>query len=337
MGFNDSDAVPTVRRLIEGYQISQAIHASVMLGIADLLAAGSRTNDELAAATGTHAPTLYRLLRALASVEVLRELDDRRFELTTLGECLRTDVPHSLASWAAFVGRPYYWQAWTGLLHSVHTGENAFRHINGMDVWTYRSNYPEENAIFNRAMIALSRRSFADLLATYDFGRFHTLVDVGGGNGALLAAILGAHPMLQAILFDQPHVVAAAPALLAEAGVAERCQVVAGDFFVAVPRGADAYVLRVIIHDWEDEEAIRILRTVRAAIRTDGLLLLIEHVIGPPNEGREAKFSDLNMLVSPGGRERTQEEFATLLAAADFNLVRVVDAGAYAVIEATPV
>lgn len=337
MGFNDSDPTHAVRRLIEGYQISQAIHAAALLGIADLLADGSRANEELAAATGTHAPTLYRLLRALASVEVLRELDDRRFELTALGECLRSDVPNSLASWAAFVGRPYYWQAWAGLLHSVHTGENAFRHINGMDVWTYRSNHPEENAIFNRAMIALSRRSFAELLATYDFGRFQTLVDVGGGNGALLAAILAAHPTVQAILFDQPHVVPAAPALLAQAGVAGRCQVVAGDFFTEVPSGADAYVLRVIIHDWEDEESISILRTVRSAIRADGLLLLIEQVIGPPNEGREAKFSDLNMLVSPGGRERTQEEFVALLAAANFRLVRVVEAGAYAVIEAVPV
>lgn len=326
-----------MRRLVEGYQISQTIHVAAMLGIADLLADGSRTNADLAAATGTHAPTLYRLLRALATVDVLRELDEQRFELTALGVCLRTDVPDSLASWAAFIGRPYYWEAWAGLLHSVYTGENAFRHIHGTDVWTYRASHPEESAIFGRAMIALSRRSFADLLTAYDFGRFHTLVDVGGGNGALLATILAAYPTLQGILFDQPHVVTAAPTLLTQAGVADRCQVQAGDFFVTVPPGADAYVLRVVIHDWEDEESIRILAVVRSAIRAGGTLLLIEHVIAPPNEGREAKFSDLNMLVSPGGRERTPEEFAALLSAAHFQLSRVVNAGAYAVVEAVPV
>ncbi len=336
MTHNNPDPATTIRRLVEGYQVSQAIHIAATLGIADLLAGASRTSDELAAATDTHPPTLYRLLRALASVDVLREFDGRRFELTPLGQRLRSDVPDSIAGWAAFIGRPYYWQAWAGLLHSVRTGENAFRHVHGTDVWAYRSTRPDESAIFDRAMTSLSRRSNAALLAAYDFGRFRTIVDVGGGNGALLADVLAAHPDLQGVLFDQPHVVSGAPALLERAGVADRCRVVGGSFFESVPDGAEAYVLRAVIHDWDDDECIRILRVVSRAIRADGTLLLVERVIAPPNEGRDAKFSDLNMLVGPGGRERTREEFAALLEASGFRLARVVSAGAYSVVEAAP-
>lgn len=336
MTHHDPDPATAIRRLVEGYQVSQAIHVAATLGIADLLADASRTSDELAEFTGTHPPTLYRLLRALASADVLRELDGRRFELTPLGERLRSDVPDSIAGWAAFIGRPYYWQAWAGLLHSVRTGENAFRHVHDTDVWTYRSSRPDESVIFDRAMTSLSRRSNTALLAAYDFGRFRTIVDVGGGNGALLAAIVAAHPDLEGVLFDQPHVVAGARALLERAGVADRCRVVGGSFFESVPSGADAYVLRAVIHDWEDEGSIRILGLVRRAVAGDGTLLLVERIIAPPNEGRDAKFSDLNMLVAAGGRERTREEFAALLDASHFRLARVVGTGVYSVIEAIP-
>jgi len=334
---SDQDLATRIKELVEGYQVSQAIHVAVTLGIADLLAGTSRRSDELAEVTKTHPPTLYRLLRALASLEILRELEDRRFELTPLGELLRSDVPNSIAGWAAFIGRPYYWQAWTGLLHAVQTGENAFRFIHNSDPWTYRSSRPEESEIFDRAMTALSRRSTAALLAAYDFSRFHRIMDVGGGNGALLAAILVKHPYLEGILFDQPHVVVNAPALLERAGVADRCRIVDGSFFEAVPGGADGYLLRSVIHDWEDEEAIKILEVIRRAIPADGTLLLIERVIAPPNQGRDAKLSDLNMLVGPGGRERTREEFALLLSGAHFQLNHLVIAGFFSVLEASPV
>lgn len=330
----DPDLATKIRRMAEGYQVSQAIHVAATLGIADLLTEKSRTIDELAAATGTHAPTLYRLLRALASVEILHELDDRRFELTPLGEKLRSDVPDSIAGWAAFIGRPYHWQAWAGLLHSVRTGENAFRQVHGTDVWTYRSTRPDESAIFDGAMTSNSRRSNQALLAAYEFGRFRTIVDVGGGNGALLAAVLDAYPEAQGVLFDQPHVVSGAASLLDRAGVANRCRIVGGSFFDSVPHGADAYVLRAIIHDWGDDSAIRILGVVRHALAKDGRVLIIERVIAPPNEGRDAKFSDLNMLVNPGGRERTREEFAALLGSSGLRLERVLDAGVFSVIEA---
>lgn len=331
---SDSNPSVTIRRLIEGYQVSQAIHVAATLGIADLLADGGRTVDALASTTGTHAPTLYRLLRALASVEILQEGDERSFTLAPLGQHLRSDVVGSMAGWAAFIGRPSYWQAWTGLLHSVRTGENAFQHIHGTDVWSHRASHPEEGAIFDRAMTSLSGRASTALLAAYDFGGFRNVVDVGGGTGTLLAAILSAHPALDGILFDQPHVVAAAGLVLERAGIAGRCQLVGGSFFDAVPEGADAYVLRAVIHDWEDDDAVRILAKVRNALVKKSRVLIVERLIAPPNEGRDTKFSDLNMLVGPGGRERTREEFVTLIEASGLRLGAVIDAGGFFVIEA---
>jgi hypothetical protein len=306
-----------LRRLGIGFQISQAIHVAARLGIADLLAGGARTSDELAEETGTHADSLYRLLRALATVGVLHEEPGRRFALTPLGEPLRSDAEGSLAGWARFMGRPYFWEAWTALEHSVRTGENAFRAVHGTDVWSYRSEHPEESALFDGAMAALTGAANRAVLAAYDFARFGTLADIGGGNGTLLAAILSANPGMRGILFDQPHVVAGATDVLAP--VADRCTVVSGSFFESVPAGADAYLLKWIIHDWEDPEATAILRTCRAAL-DGGTILVIERVVGPPNEDPATAFGDLNMLVAPGGRERTLDEFERLFADAGLAL-----------------
>jgi hypothetical protein len=309
-----------LRRLVNGYQVTQAIHVAVTLGIPDLLADGARGSDELAAATESHAPTLYRLLRALASVGVLHEHDERRFTLTPLGQGFRSDAEPSLAAWTRFVGRPYHWGAWGHLLHGVRTGENPFQHLHGESIWEYRATRPEESVIFDDAMTALTRLSNEALVEAYDFGRFGVVVDVGGGHGALLAAILDANPRVRGVLFDQPHVVAGAE-------VGERCDVVAGSFFDAVPEGGDAYMLKSIIHDWEDAEAVAILRVCRRAMRPGSALLVIERELGDPNELPQAKFSDLNMLVAPGGRERSEEEYAALFAAAGFELVDVMPAG----------
>lgn len=333
------DVKPSValKRLVDGYQISQAIHVAATLGIADLLSDGSRTSDELAAETATHPRTLYRLLRALASVGVFEERQGRHFALTPLSDCLRSDAAEPVGGIAALIGRPYYWQAWADLLHSVTTGENAFRHLHGMDIWEYRADHPAESAIFNGAMTAQSRRATEAILAAYDFGRFRRVVDVGGGRGALLAAILTKHPEMRGVLFDQPHVVANAEQLLRDAGIAERCEVVGGDFFAALPEGADAYILRSILHDWEDAQATAILGTCRRSIGAAGRLLVIEWAVAPPNEGRDGKFSDLNMLVMPGGQERTREEYAALFAAAGFRLTEVFPTAAgHAVIEGVP-
>jgi hypothetical protein len=314
----------TLRRLINGYQVTQAIHVAATLGIADLLRDGPLSSDELAAATSTHARSLHRVLRALASVGVLHEGEDGHFALTEIGAGLRSDAAEPLGGWAAYVGRPAHFRAWGALLDAVRTGENAFASVHGSDVWEYRSRHPDEGAAFDRAMTHTSRRANGALLEAYDFGRFDRVVDVGGGHGALLAAVLAAHPRMRGVLFDQPHVVADAAPVLEAAGVADRCEVVAGSFFDAVPPGGDAYLLKAIVHDWEDDEALRILRNVRAAIADGGAVLVVERELGAPNANPDAKLSDLNMMVGPGGRERTRDELAALFEDAGFALQRVV-------------
>jgi O-methyltransferase domain/Dimerisation domain len=310
-----------LKRLVDGHQVAQAIHVAATLGIADLLRDGPRSSADLAADADAHPDALHRLLRALASAEVLHEGADGRFALTALGDCLRSDAPEPVGGWAAYIGRPYAWQAWGALLHAVRTGENAMRHLTGHSAWEYRAQHPEESAIFDRAMTDLSRRAHRAALEACDFSRFSTVVDVGGGQGALLAAILAAHPAVRGVLFDLPRVVEGAAAVLAAAGVADRCTVTGGDFFEGVAEGGDAYLMRAVLHDWEDPEVVAILHSCRRAIADDGTLLVLERELGPPNENRAAKFSDLNMLVLPGGRERTLTEFAALYERAGFELV----------------
>jgi hypothetical protein len=320
---------PDLWELANSYRVSQALHVAAELGVADELKEGERTSDELAAAVDAHPDTLYRLLRALASVGVLHESDGKRFSLTEAGYDLRSDSPRTIAGWASFIGSSYHWHAWGNLMHSVRTGENAFQHVYGTDVWTYRAEHPEASPPFDRAMTELTRRANEAIVAAYDFGPFETLVDVGGGRGALLRAILDANPRLTGILFDQPHVVA-------DLELPERASVVGGSFFEEVPQGADAYVLKWIIHDWEDPEARAILETCRRAMPAGGKVLVVERVLGAPNESADAKFSDLNMLVMPGGRERTKDEFASLFASAGLRLEDVFPAGSLAVLEALP-
>jgi O-methyltransferase/methyltransferase family protein len=306
---------PTVamRRLANGYQVTQAIYVAATLGIADLLRDGPRDSEALAAQTATHAPSLHRVLRALASVGVLHEADDGRFALTAIGDCLRSDAPEPVGGWAAYVGSPAHWQAWGNLLPGVRTGENAFRSVHGTDVWDYRAEHPDESANFDAAMTAIMLRANRHVLEAYDFARFARVVDVGGGRGAFLGALLDANPGMRGVLFDQPHVVA-------DVDLGERCEVVAGSFFEEVPEGADAYLLKAVLHDWEDADAERILGRCRAAIPDHGVLVIVERDLGAANENADAKLSDLNMMIGPGGRERTREEFATLLAAGGFAL-----------------
>jgi hypothetical protein len=327
----------TMLRMTNAFQVSQAIHVAATLGIADLLEDESRSMDDLAEATGTHAPTLYRLLRALASVGVFAETPDGRFGLTPLAEYLRTDAPGSLRAWAMQVGQPYFWASWGHLLHSVRTGESAFPELHGTTAWEYRAAHPEEDAIFNAAMTSLSAGVVEAVVQSYDFSGISVLADVGGGEGGLLAAILAANPGLRGVLFDQSHVVATAGALLERAGVADRCEVIGGSFFEAVPAGADAYLLKSIVHDWDDNVVIEILRTCRKAIAGTGRLLVVEPIIRPGNEPDSAKFSDLNMLVMLGGRERTADDFGRLYAEAGFRLTEIIPTGSpFNILEGTP-
>jgi hypothetical protein len=322
--------------LINGFQITQAIRVASTLRVADHLKDGARSIGELATLTKSHPDSLYRLLRALAAVGVFREEEGRKFRLTPMGDCLRTDSATPFGAWAEVVGSPYFWQTWGHLLHSVQTGENAFQDLNGKDVWQFRAEHPEYGAMFDRAMTQLSRGSAEAVIRAYDFSPFRHIVDVGGGQGVMLAAILRAHPHARGTLFDQPDVVARAKAVLTERGVIDRCNIVGGSFFDTVPEGGDAYLMRVVIHDWEDDEAVAILKVCRRAMAETARLLLIERLIAPPNEMPAAKFSDLNMLVSPGGRERTRDEVSDLFAKSGFELTHVAPAGIYNVIEAGP-
>jgi O-methyltransferase domain/Dimerisation domain len=325
---NPQQAAAELHRLINGFQISQAIHVAAVLGVADHLASGPRPSDEIAAAVGANPPALYRLLRALAAVGVFREHEDRRFSLTAMGECLRSDAEEPVMPFATFIGQAYQWQTWGHLLHSVKTGENAFRALHGTSSWVYRQQHPEQNLIFNAAMTGNSRRVDRAIIAAYDFSRFERIADIGGGQGALLAAILAANPAARGVLFDLPHVVATAAPVLAAAGVDHRCEVVGGNMLESVPAGCAAYLMKFILHDWNDADGTRILQTCRGAMRSDARLLVIDRFVGPPNEDPAVKLSDLNMLVGPGGQERTREEFAALFRASGFRLAEVVPTSA---------
>ena len=316
-------------QLIWAFRASQALHVTATLGIADLLAAGPRTADDLARATGTHPRALYRLLRAVASVGVLTEGPAGEgtgglFALTDLGQFLRTDHPRSVHGLAAFAASPTLWGTWQHLRHSVATGEPAFRHLHGVDIWTYREQHPDEGAAFDAAMTSLSLQQRDAVVAGYDFSGARTVVDVAGGHGALLAAILAANPQARGVLFDQPHVVAGAAPLLRAAGVAGRCGVVGGSMFEAVPEGGDVYLLKLIVHDWDDAQATAILRTCRRAMAPAARLVVVEAVLAAGDAPDPGKFRDLHMLVVPGGQERTAAEFAALYEAAGLRLTRVL-------------
>jgi hypothetical protein len=311
-------------RMITAYRISQAIHAAAKLGVADRLKDGSKPSDELAAEMGVHAPSLYRLLRALASVGLFEEDDRGRFRLTPLGAYLRSDVPDSARAFAIALNEPWFRRAWEDLPHAIETGERAFDRVHGMGFWDYLARHPEAGAVFDAAMSDDSGIRAHAVIAAYDFVGVRTVVDVGGGQGRLLAAVLGAHRHLRGVLFDRPDVIAGAHDVLGQAGVSDRCEVVAGDFFDSVPGGADAYILSRIVHDWDDESAIAILRRCRHAMALGKKVLLIEQVIAPGNDPDPAKFTDLNMLLLFAGRERTAAEFRSLLQAAGFTMGRVV-------------
>jgi len=308
--------------MITGYYAAQAIHAAAKLGIADQLRDGRKSSAELAQATGSHAPSLYRLLRALASVGLFDEDEQGRFALTPLGANLRTDVPDSAHPLAIVLNEPWYHRAWEDLLYSVKTGERAFDHVHRMGFWEHMSRYPEDGALFDAAMTGGALARANALLAACDWSGVGTLVDVGGGQGQLLAVVLSAHPEMRGVLIDRQDAVAAAPEVLAKAGVADRCEVVAGDLAESVPSGGDAYVLSLVLHGMDDARAGTVLRNCRQAMRAGGKVLVVEHVVLDGNSADPAKFGDLNMLVMVGGHERTAAEFDTLLQAAGLRLER---------------
>jgi O-methyltransferase domain/Dimerisation domain len=319
-----------------GYRISQAISVAASLGIADALAAEARTADGLAGELGCDAVALYRLMRLLAATDVLHEDGERRFSLTPMGQLLRSDVPGSMREPAILQGRPEVLAAYGNLEHAIRTGENAFEAQFGQTIWQWRSDRPAEASQFNRTMAAWSTMVGPVLATAFDFGSAGTVADVGGGSGSLLAGVLSRQPSLRGIVFDQPAVVEEAEPVLERAGVRDRADVVGGDFFVDVPQ-ADVYVMKSILHDWGDEDSRRILRTIRTRATPNARLLVVERVLGGPNEDLQGKLSDIHMLVMPGGLERTLEEWRDLLATGGWELrrTRPLVAG-WQMIEAAP-
>ncbi len=330
-----------LRAMIDGYQISQAIAVAARLGIADRLAEGPRSVVELAETTGSHPGSLLRLMRALAAVGVFTEAREggERFGLTVLGEGLRSDVAGSSRAVAIHAGQGYMWAAWGELLHSVRTGEAAFRHVHGMSAWEYRERHSDAGEVFDRAMAATVDDVAAAIVDSYDFTDAGLIVDVGGGRGGLLAAILSACPGVRGVLFDRPRVLVEAGAVLEEAGVLDRCDVEAGDFFDGVPGGGDLYVLKGVIHDWGDGDAGRILGSCRRAMTAGTKLLVIDQVVPEDREPQPfTLFMDLHMMVIHGAEERTEGAYVTLLESAGFRLERVVPVlGAMMVMEAVAV
>ncbi|MFM7085995.1 MAG: methyltransferase [Cyanobium sp.] len=312
-------AADRLRHLLNGYQATQTLHAAARLAVADHLSATTPAAvEELAVAVGAQPQPLYRLLRALAALEVFREHEGRRFSLAPMGACLRSDAPQSLRAWASFLGEASRWRAWGHLSDSVRTGSYAFEAVHGMDCWQYRRRHPEAAELFHAAMTSNSSRIDQAVLAACDLRGRHHLGDIGGGRGSLLAAALAADPSLQGTLFDQPEVIATAEPLLTAAGVRQRCRLVGGDFFTAIPAGCDALLLKFILHDWNDDQAIALLRSCRRAVVAGAVLFVAEYLVGPPNTGLHIKMSDLNMFVGTGGRERNEGEYADLLARAGF-------------------
>ncbi|HEX4249453.1 MAG TPA: methyltransferase [Pseudonocardia sp.] len=328
----------TLLEMIWGSMITQALYVAAKFGIADLLAAGPMTPEEIARRVDASPEGVFRLLRALASRGVFAVRPDGRFELTPLAEPLRSDAPVSMRSVALLWGSPEAWEHWSHLLDSVRTGEPTIPVVRGMDFWEFLASKPDFAAEFNSAMTTFSDLVKAPVLAAYDFSPFATIVDVAGGHGAMLAAILQRTPAAHGVLFDQPSVTAGAGDLLRAHGVESRCAVESGSFFDGVPAGGDAYIMKNIIHDWSDTDALAILRNIRKVIRPGGRLVLIEMVLPEGNSGHLGSVFDLEMLLDLGSRERTERDFRQLLATAGFELARVVPTASIAcVVESKPI
>jgi SAM-dependent methyltransferase len=334
---HDGRPMPDVMfQLITGYWASQAVGVAARLGVADQLAAGPRGSDELARAVGADPQALYRVLRMLASIGVFSQPDPGVFALTPLGETLRSDTPGSMRYFAIAETVFGHWAPWGRLLNSVRTGRPMAREALGGELWQWYGENPEEAEFFSAAMGNLSALAARELVRVYDCSTVGTVADVGGAHGVQLAAVLEANPAARGILFDLPHVIATAGEVVEARGFADRCELVGGDFFEAVPGGADLHILKQIVHDWDDEHAARILANCHRALAPAGKLLLVEMVVPPDNRPSPAQPMDLNMLVLLGGRERTAEEYGLLLGDAGFRMDGIIATQSpFSIIEAT--
>ena len=323
-------------QLVSGAFVSAAVYSAAKLGIADLLADGPQTAQFLAEKTGTDERSLYRLLRSLASVGAFVEMAHETFANTPITEPLRSDAPRSMRDLTIWMGEPEHWKVYGELLYSVRTGKPCWDNVHGEPVFPYLFNTnPELGEIFNRAMTSLSHQAIGPLLEAYDFSGAGTIADIAGGYGHLLAAVLAVNSEAKGILFDLAAPLQGAPQMLDSYGVADRVELVEGDFFKEIPVTADIYILKHIIHDWYDDNNQKILGNIRANMPDDAKVLIIETVVPEGNEPHFSKILDLEMLMSPGGVERTPVEFADLLSASGFRLTRIIPTkGPMSIIEA---
>jgi hypothetical protein len=336
-----ADRVAARARLLElvsAYAVSAAVGAVARLEVPDALADGPLSAAEIAARVGADPRALERVLRSLLEAGVFEQLTDGRFALTGLGELLRTDVPESIRPNAVAWTEEWYWRAYGHLTLSAQTGQTGFAAAHGCGLWEYLDAHPDAERVFSGAMAQSAERRAAAFVRGYDLSGIDSLIDVGGGHGALMRAALAAHPQLRGVVFDQPNVLAGAERRLGEAGLLDRCELVAGDFFDAVPRGGDAYTLSWIIHDWGDEDAERILTNVRRAAGDVGRLVVIEGILSDDHASHPVTSLDLTMLVVAGGRERTQVEYRELYHRAGFELSRVLplEGVPWSVVEGSP-
>lgn len=316
---------------------ARAVYAIARLKIADLLVHGPRHVDDLACATGTHPQSLYRLLRAVASRGLLTEIEPRRFALTALGDALRIGAPGAARATVLTLVGEWQWKAWDNFLYSLRTGQSALVEAFDKGLFDYLAANPEDAANFNEAMIGIHGADGAAVVAAYDFTSFKTVTDLGGGTGILLTTILQSNAHLRGVLVELPETVPQARRTVEARNLSDRCDVVAGDFFHEVPFGCDGYILAHVLHDWTDEQALPILHNCRESIASDGRLLIVESVLPPGDAPHQGKMTDLLMMTVTGGVERTAEEFAALLAEADFKLRRIIPISSHqSIVEAAP-
>lgn len=331
----DTPPSAQILQLATASWMSAAVSAAATLGVADELSDGVRPVDDIATAVEVHPDTLYRLMRTCADIGLFQELDGRNFALTEVGGALRSDVPGSMRNFARWVGTPADRHTWSDLPRSIRTGRSAFGGVHGQDVWDYLRTTPEVSTVFDEAMTEASRGLIKPVVNAYDFSAFRRLVDIAGGHGALITAVLEKTTGLHGVLYDQPEVIAGAGDLLTRTGVRDRCELVGGDFFAFVPAGGDAYLLSNVIHDWDDDKSVAILTNCCEAMADDGRVLLVEAVM--PEDGKPSltvKLMDLNMLLLCGGRQRTKTEFETLFRRAGLKLSQVVSVGLHSIVEA---
>jgi len=327
MSQNPAEALPPSMQLIQmamGHWVSHIIHLAAELELADHLAKGPKTAEELAGATKTHAPSLYRFLRTLSSLGVFAEDGSRRFGLTPMGEALRTGAPGAARPTILTFASEYFFKGYREFRYSLETGKPAFEKALGMPIFDWLGQHPKEASMFSETMVGFHGMEPPAVAAACDFSGMKTIVDVGGATGNLLTAVLGKASGAKGVLFDMPHVVKDAPGLLQSKGMTDRVKIESGSFFDRVPSGGDAYLLSHIIHDWSEAQCLTILGNVRKAMNPGGRILIVEMVLPTGNTPHPGKMLDLMMLIGPGGQERTEEEYAALLQKAKLKLTRVI-------------